>query len=79
MRDTGTKELVRLPVSAVGMMVQVKQLADSSAGAGRTVQETVLVSTLDSLRVVQARLLGRTAGSCLAAQAMLLESNARSL
>jgi hypothetical protein len=79
MRGTGTKELVRLLESVVEMMVQVKQLADTSAAAGTTVQERVLASTLDSCGVVQVRLLERTAGNYLAAQAMLLESNAHSL
>lgn len=79
MRDTGMTERARLRVSAVGTMVQVKQLADSSATAGTMVQEKVLVSTLDNLWAVQERLLERTAGSCLAAQAMPLVSNAHSL
>jgi hypothetical protein len=53
MRGTETTAQVRLLVSAVGMMAQEKQLADSSVVVGRMVQEKVPGHMLDNSLAVQ--------------------------
>jgi hypothetical protein len=79
MRDTGTKELVRLLVSAVGKMAREKQLAGSSAVVGKMVQEKVLGRMLDNLLAVQEKQHEHIADNLWAVLAKLRESIDRSL